>query len=47
LVAEGHVREKDILVIVGSSVRVTDARTNLIKLHMVGRTDGKESRDAP
>jgi pyruvate kinase len=47
LVAEGHVREKDILVIVGSSVRVTDARTNLIKLHMVGRTDGKEPRDAP
>ena len=47
LVAEGHVREKDILVIVGSSVRITDARTNLIKLHMVGRTDGKEPRDAP
>jgi pyruvate kinase len=46
LIAEGHVREKDLLVIVGSSVRVTDARTNLIKLHMVGRADGKEPRDA-
>ena len=39
---EGHVRERDVLVVVGSSVRITDAHTNVIKLHMVGRSDGKE-----
>ncbi len=43
LIAEGLVREKDLIVIVGSSVRMTDARTNVIKLHMIGRKDQKES----
>ncbi|MHB8648256.1 MAG: pyruvate kinase, partial [Thermomicrobiales bacterium] len=42
LIAAGYVREKDVIVIVGSSVRSTDARTNIIKLHMVGRQKGKE-----
>jgi pyruvate kinase len=42
LIADGHVREKDVVVIVGSSARITDARTNVIKLHMVGRQKGKE-----
>ena len=42
LIAEGLVREKDVIVIVGSSVRMTDARTNVIKLHMIGRKDQKE-----
>jgi len=42
LIAGGHVREKDVVVIVGSSARITDARTNVIKLHMVGRHKGKE-----
>ncbi len=42
LIAAGHVREKDVIVIVGSSARITDARTNVIKLHMVGRQKGKE-----
>ena len=40
LIAGGHVREKDLVVIVGSSARITDARTNVIKLHMVGRHKG-------
>jgi pyruvate kinase len=43
LVTEGQVRERDVLVIVGSSVRITDAHTNVIKLHMVGRNVGKEA----
>ncbi len=42
LVTEGHLRERDLVVIVGSSLRITDARTNVIKLHMVGRRNGKE-----
>ncbi len=42
LVAEGHLCEKDLVVIVGSSLRITDARMNVIKLHMVGRRNGKE-----
>jgi len=42
LIAAGHVREKDVIVIVGSSARITDARTNVIKLHVVGRQKGKE-----
>ncbi len=42
LIADGHIREKDVIVIVGSSARITDARTNVIKLHMVGRQKGKE-----
>ena len=37
LIAEGHLHEKDLVVIVGSSARITDARTNVIKLHVVGR----------
>ena len=41
LIADGHVREKDVVVIVGSSARITDARTNVIKLHMVGSQKGK------
>ncbi|HEY8290940.1 MAG TPA: pyruvate kinase [Thermomicrobiales bacterium] len=42
LLAEGHLHEKDMVVIVGSSARITDARTNVIKLHVVGRQKAKE-----
>lgn len=42
LIAGGYVRERDMIVIVGSSARITDARTNVIKLHMVGRPKEKE-----
>jgi pyruvate kinase len=41
LLAEGHLHERDMVVIVGSSARITDARTNVIKLHMVGRQKAK------
>ncbi len=42
LITEGHLRDKDLIVIVSSSARITDARTNVIKLHMVGRKNAKE-----
>jgi pyruvate kinase len=37
LIAEGLVCEGDLIVIVGSSVRMTETRSNVIKLHVVGR----------
>ena len=37
LMAEGLVDEGDLIVIVGSSIRMTDTRSNVIKLHVVGR----------
>ncbi|MCA1666703.1 MAG: pyruvate kinase [Thermomicrobia bacterium] len=42
LIVAGHLRERDLIVIVGSSARITDARTNVIKLHIVGRQKAKE-----
>jgi pyruvate kinase len=37
LMAEGLVDEGELIVIVGSSIRMTDTRSNVIKLHVVGR----------
>ena len=42
LVADGYLREGDLIVIVGSSARATSVRTNIVRLHMVGASEMKE-----